>query len=279
MVLPVDSQPEVEREAGFMQPDRASAPPTSLSGTAPVVALSDVSKTYGVGDATVIALDSVNVAITAGGFTALMGPSGSGKSTLLNLAAGLDRPTRGEVFLAGTAITALPDDALADLRSTAAGFIFQAFNLVQSMTARQNIELPFRLRGTQITAEDASWIDYLAETLGITGLLHRHPSAMSGGQQQRVAIARAMAARPQVVFADEPTGSLDTRTSREVLTILKTACVEYRQTVVMVTHDPVAASYADRILVVADGRLVGDYAPMPAGRIAEMMVHLEVGAR
>lgn len=278
MVPAADDPAPSAPDDGVMHPDHASgtlAPPRSV----PVVALAGVTKSYGSGDATVVALDAVDLTIAPGGFTAVMGPSGSGKSTLLNLAAGLDRPTHGEVHLAGAAITTLPDDALADLRGATAGFIFQAFNLVQSMTARENIELPYLLRGARITGEDAGWIDYLAETLGITGLLHRRPGAMSGGQQQRVAIARAMAARPQVIFADEPTGSLDTRTSREVLSILKAACAQYRQTVVMVTHDPVAASYADRILVVADGRVVGDYAPMPAGRIAAMMVELEGGAR
>ncbi|ADG77283.1 ABC transporter related protein [Tsukamurella paurometabola DSM 20162] len=279
MVRAADVTGLLPPDDGDMHTDHASATLAPPRRTVPVVAFTGVTKSYGTGDATVIALDSVNLAITAGGFTAVMGPSGSGKSTLLNLAAGLDRPTQGEVHLAGSPITAMPDDQLADLRSTRAGFIFQAFNLVQSMTARQNIELPFRLRGAKVTAEDAGWIDYLAETLGITGLLHRRPSAMSGGQQQRVAIARALAARPQVIFADEPTGSLDSRTSREVLGILKSACAEYRQTVVMVTHDPVAASYADRVLVIADGRVAGDYASMPAARIAEMMVGLEGGTR
>ncbi len=226
--------------------------PTSTVAAARV---ESVSKRYGAGDATVAALDDVTVAVAPGEFTAIMGPSGSGKSTLLHLLAGLDRPTSGEVFLGDTEITSLKDQTLTLLRRDRIGFIFQSFNLLPTMTAAENIVLPMRIAGRK---PDAAWVASIIETVGLTQRVGHRPSQLSGGQQQRVAAARALASRPQIVFADEPTGALDSKSGAELLSFLRTAVDDLGQTVVMVTHDANAAAYADRVIFLADGHIVDE---------------------
>jgi putative ABC transport system ATP-binding protein len=226
----------------------------------------------------VVALDDVTVDIHRGDFTAIMGPSGSGKSTLMNVAAGLDDATSGEVVLGGATLSQLDDNARTRLRRSQVGFVFQAFNLVPTLSVRENILLPFELAGRRVDAAERQWIDHLVHTLGLADRTGHRPSELSGGQQQRVAIARALASRPAVIFADEPTGNLDSRSSREVLTLLRTAAREYGQTIAMVSHDPVAASYADRILVIADGRLVADHGALSPQQISDLLIGFEVGA-
>jgi putative ABC transport system ATP-binding protein len=215
-------------------------------------------KTYGRGNAAVTALRGVDVAFGAGAFTAIMGPSGSGKSTLLHCLAGLDAVTQGRVVLGDTDLTGLGDRQLTLLRRQRLGFVFQSFNLLPMLTAEQNILLPLELAGRRGPAVDAAWLDTLVDVLGIRERLGHRPSELSGGQQQRVAIARALVTRPDVVFADEPTGNLDSRSGAEVLAFLRRSVRELGQTVVMVTHDAVAASYADRVLLLADGRVAGE---------------------
>jgi putative ABC transport system ATP-binding protein len=218
-----------------------------------------VTKLYGAGDAAVAALDDASVDLYAGQFTAIMGPSGSGKSTLLHLLAGLDRPTAGEVYVGDTEITRLGDKALTTLRRDRIGFIFQSFNLLPTLTAAENIVLPMRIAGRR---PDSHWVAEVAETVGLTERLGHRPAQMSGGQQQRVAAARALASKPDIVFADEPTGALDRRSGTELLGLLRGAVDDLGQTVVMVTHDPTAACYADRVIFLADGRIVDElYAP------------------
>ena len=244
----------------------------------PVVSLRRVTRTYGDGHGTVVALDDVTVDIRRGEFTAIMGPSGSGKSTLMNVAAGLDDATSGEVVLGGATLSQLDDNARTTLRRSQVGFVFQAFNLVPTLSVGENIRLPFELAGRRVDAAERQWIDHLVRTLGLVDRVGHRPSELSGGQQQRVAIARALASRPAVIFADEPTGNLDSRSSREVLTLLRTAAREYGQTIAMVSHDPVAASYADRILVIADGRLVADHGALSPQQISDLLIGFEVGA-
>jgi putative ABC transport system ATP-binding protein len=244
----------------------------------PVVAFRSVSKAYGSGTARVEALTDVTIDIRPGEFTAVMGPSGSGKSTFMNLAAGLDDPSAGEVWVAGHALHQMDDDARTLLRREHVGFVFQAFNLVPTLTALENVLLPFELAGRRLGQEDRRRVDDLIASLGLTDRATHRPGELSGGQQQRVAIARALASRPQIVVADEPTGNLDSRSSREVLALLRTASEEYDQTIAMVSHDPVAASYADRILVIADGRIVGDHGALTPQQIADLLISLEVGA-
>ncbi|WP_062210768.1 ABC transporter ATP-binding protein [Demequina oxidasica] len=213
-----------------------------------------LTKTYGKGDARVTAVDHVDLTIPAGRLTAVMGPSGSGKTTLVHLLAGLDRPDSGEVWVGDDEITALKDKQLAKVRGRIVGFVFQGFNLLQTMTARDNILLPLRLNGIE---RDDEWMNSLVDMLGIGRELDRKPFEMSGGQQQRVAIARALITRPQIVLADEPTGNLDTHASAEILAHLRQSCRELGQSVVMVTHDPTAASYAGTVLLFANGRVDG----------------------
>lgn len=242
-----------------------------------VLSLRKVSKTYGTGHGVVHALSDVSVDIHRGVFTAIMGPSGSGKSTFMNVAAGLDDVTSGEVYLAGQPLHHLDDHARTTLRRDHLGFVFQAFNLVPTLTALENVLLPFDLAGIRIDPERRAWIDRLMSILGLLDRATHRPAELSGGQQQRVAIARALASRPHLILADEPTGNLDSRTSREVLTLLRTAAAEYGQTIAMVSHDPVAASYADRILVIADGRIVADHARLTPQQISELLIRVETG--
>ncbi|MEU6744725.1 ABC transporter ATP-binding protein [Spirillospora sp. NPDC046719] len=226
-----------------------------------MVRISRVSKTYGRRDNRVAALDDVSVAFPGGRFTAVMGPSGSGKSTLLQCAAGIDRVDAGDVELAGTSLNGLSEGALTRLRRDRIGFVFQAFNLVPSLTAQQNVALPLMLAGKRPKRRD---VDAALDRLGLAERRRHRPGEMSGGQQQRVAIARALVTRPKVLFADEPTGALDSRSSREVMTLLRDLVDREGQTIVMVTHDPVAASVADEVLFLADGRIAGSLeAPTP----------------
>ncbi len=220
-----------------------------------------LTKVYGKGAAEVRALDGVDVDFAAGAFTAIMGPSGSGKSTLMHVLAGLDGATAGTARLGATEITSLDDTALTRLRRDRVGFVFQSFNLLPMFTAEQNILLPLELAGSAV---DREWFDTLVSTLGLGERLTHRPAELSGGQQQRVAIARALIAKPEVVFADEPTGNLDSRSGAEVLSFLRRSVRELGRTVIMVTHDPTAAAYADRVVLLADGRIAGDIAdPTP----------------
>ncbi len=219
------------------------------------VEATDLVKVYGSGDTAVYALDGVTVAFTAGEFTAIMGPSGSGKSTLMHCLAGLDTATAGSVRLGDTELSGLGDKALTRLRRSRVGFVFQSFNLLPTLSAEQNIRLPLELSGRK---PDPEWWDQVITSLDLSDRLRHRPSELSGGQQQRVACARALITRPDVVFADEPTGNLDSRTGAEVLGFLRASVREMHQTVIMVTHDPVAASYAGRVVFLADGRAVGE---------------------
>src|SRR3954447_15673581 len=238
---------------------------------APAVALRDVRKVHGQGDGAVVALDAVNVALPRGSFTAIMGPSGSGKSTFLHVAAGLDRPTAGTVALGDTELSRLSERRLTILRRKRIGFVFQAFNLMPSLTVAQNIGLPMRLDGHR---PRRGVVREVAARVGLQDRLRHRPSQLSGGQQQRVAIARALVTKPEVVFADEPTGALDTRTSRDVLTLLRQLVDHDGHTVVMVTHDPAAATYADRVILLADGQIVGTLDSASADEVAERLAHL-----
>ena len=236
------------------------------------VRLESVSKVYGRGGSAVTALDDVSLALASGSFTAMMGPSGSGKSTFLQCAAGLDRPTSGSILLGGTDLAGLSEDALSRLRRETVGFVFQSFNLVPSLTAAQNITLPLRLAKR---SADKAWLAEVIERVGLTTRVKHKPGELSGGQQQRVAIARALVTRPRVIFADEPTGALDTRTSKDILGLLRDAVDGLEQTVAMVTHDPIAASYADTVVFLADGQIVDTMASPSPERVAERMTHLE----
>ncbi len=249
------------------RPHHVSAP------SGPAVRLDSVTKIYGRGDGAVAALNGVSVSIRPGTFTAVMGPSGSGKSTFLHCAAGLDRPTSGSVHLGaiGADLSTLSETQLTVLRRERIGFVFQNFNLMAALNVRHNVTLPLRLAGRRTDRA------HLADTLARVGLAERArhlPSQLSGGQQQRVAIARALITRPEVVFADEPTGALDTVTAREILTLLRHTVDTVRQTIVMVTHDPIAASYADSVLFLVDGRTAEVASSLSADQIAERMTHL-----
>ena len=228
-------------------------------------------KVYGRGDGEVRALDGIDVEFAAGRFTAIMGPSGSGKSTLMHCLAGLDRLTSGTVFVADTEITGLKDKHLTRLRRDRIGFVFQAFNLVPTLNALENITLPGDLAGRR---PDAGWLDTVIETVGLRPRLHHRPAELSGGQQQRVAVARALVGRPAVVFADEPTGNLDSRSGAEILDFMRLAVRELGQSIVMVTHDPVAASYADRVVFLADGRIVDELDDPTAAAVLDRMKSL-----
>jgi ABC-type lipoprotein export system ATPase subunit len=241
-------------------------PPASVSSAA--VRATGLTKVYGSGETAVHALAGVDVAFARGEFTAIMGPSGSGKSTLMHCLAGLDTATSGQVFLGGTELTRLRDDELTRLRRDRIGFVFQAFNLLPVLDARENVVLPMQLAGRR---PDPAWFDAVVARLGLRERLRHRPSELSGGQQQRVAIARALLPRPDVVFADEPTGNLDSRSGAEVLDLLRSSVRETGQTVVMVTHDPTAASYADRVVLLADGRPAGEVDRPTAASVLEAL--------
>src|SRR4051812_30932146 len=244
----------------------------STRGAADSVRLVSVSKVYGRGDSAVTALDDISLALASGSFTAMMGPSGSGKSTFLQCAAGLDRPTSGSIYLGDTDLARLSEDALSRLRRESVGFVFQSFNLIPSLTAVQNITLPLRLGKRKPEKE---WLSEVIERVGLTKRAKHKPGELSGGQQQRVAIARALVTRPRVIFADEPTGALDTRASRDILALLREAVDGLAQTVAMVTHDPMAASYADTVVFLADGQVVDTIVAPSADRVAARMTRLE----
>ena len=244
-------------------------PPTAGVATAAVVRGHDLGKRYGEGAAAVDALSGVDVAFTPGSFTAIMGPSGSGKSTLMHILAGLDRPTRGWAEIDGTRLDRLSDHALTLLRRRRVGFIFQSYNLLPVLDAEENIVLPLRIGGRE---PDREWLDTLIDAVDLRDRLTHRPAEMSGGQQQRVAVARALITRPAVVFADEPTGNLDSASGRDVLGLLRQAVDEFGQTIVMVTHDPGAAATADRQLFLADGRIVDD---RPAMTVDAILDHLK----
>ena len=239
--------------------------------TAYALELAGVRKVYGSGDGAVTALDGVSAGVARGTFTAVMGPSGSGKSTFLHCAAGLDRPTSGSVRLGDVELSGMKEAALTAVRRERVGFVFQAYNLLPSLNVLQNITLPMRLAGRK---PDPQWLREIVEGVGIAKRLEHRPAELSGGQQQRVAIARALVTRPDVVLADEPTGALDTRTARQVLDLLRVVVEEMGQTVLMVTHDPVAASAAHGVLFLADGKLAGHLPHPTPERVAERMTHL-----
>jgi putative ABC transport system ATP-binding protein len=238
--------------------------PTGITIPEAVVTARDVARRYGAGDTAVDALRGVSVDIAAGRLTAVMGPSGSGKSTLMHILAGLDQPTSGEVTVAGVDVTNMDDDELTLLRRDHIGFIFQFFNLLPMLTAAENIALPLKLAGQK---PDPGWLEELIETVGLTDRLSHRPAELSGGQQQRVAVARALVSRPTVMFADEPTGNLDSTTSGEILSLLRRSVDDLGQTTVMVTHDAHAAAIADRVLFLADGDIVRDLGPSTAHEI------------
>ncbi|MFI2753574.1 ABC transporter ATP-binding protein [Cellulomonas sp. P22] len=244
---------------------------TRSTSAVPAVALTDVSKTYAGG---VRALDDVTLAVERGSFVAVVGPSGSGKSTLMHCAAGLDSPTSGRAAIAGIDMTHLDETARTVLRRSHVGFVFQSYNLVPSLTVMDNVTLPLRLAGAR---PDMDWLRSLVDRVGLTDRLSHRPGELSGGQQQRAAIARALVARPEVVFADEPTGALDLRTGREVLDLLRDLVETLGQTVVMVTHDPAAAARADRVVVMADGRVIDSLEQPTAAHLASTLAAVEVG--
>jgi putative ABC transport system ATP-binding protein len=247
--------------------DEAS-PDATASPSGPAARAVGLVKTYGTSNTVVRALDGVDIAFERGHFTAVMGPSGSGKSTLMHCMAGLDTPTSGQVFVGDQEISALDDSGLTRLRRDRIGFVFQSFNLVPTLTARENILLPADLAGRQV---DPGWFDYLVEQLAIGDRLAHRPSELSGGQQQRVACARALIGRPDLIFADEPTGNLDSNASAELLAFLRRSVTEFGQTIAMVTHDPRGAAQADRVIFLADGNVVGDLAAPTAEAVLEQM--------
>ncbi len=242
-----------------------------LNGTSPAARAVELIKTYGSGDVAVRALEGVNVAFERGRFTAIMGPSGSGKSTLMHCMAGLDVATSGHSFIGDDEIGRLDDAGLTQLRRDRIGFVFQSFNLVSTLTAGENITLPGDLAGTEV---DRAWFEYLVGRLGIADRLSHRPSQLSGGQQQRVACARALIGRPELIFADEPTGNLDSNATAEVLEFLRHAVTKDGQSIVMVTHDAYAAAYADRVVFLADGEVVGELTSPTADSVLEQMKQL-----
>jgi putative ABC transport system ATP-binding protein len=245
---------------------------SSTMTTAAAARAVDLRKVYGEGDASVEALRGVSVEFLSGEFTAIMGPSGSGKSTLLHTLAGLDSATSGKVFIGDVDVTTLKEKQLTQLRRDRIGFVFQAFNLVPTLTAGENITLPLDIAGTPV---DREWFQRVIAAVGLEDRLSHRPSELSGGQQQRVAGARALVSRPEIVFADEPTGNLDSRSGAELLTLLRTAVDQYRQTIVMVTHDAHAASFADRIIFLADGRIVDEMREPTVATVLDRLKSLE----
>ena len=242
--------------------------PTHRAPLAPAARAVGATKAYGKGESEIRALDGIDVEFHAGQFTAIMGPSGSGKSTLMHALAGLDELTEGHVLIGDVDLTTLNDKKLTKLRRDRLGFVFQAFNLVPTLTALENITLPMALAGRM---PDSVWLDLVVSTVGLSDRLEHRPSELSGGQQQRVAVARALAGRPDLVFADEPTGNLDSRTGAEILAFMRQAVQDLGQTIVMVTHDPVAASYADRVVFLADGQIVDEMQNPTAESVLDRM--------
>jgi putative ABC transport system ATP-binding protein len=243
-----------------------------VSSNGQVVIATDLTRRYGEGDAAVDALAGVSTGFDRDRFTAIMGPSGSGKSTLMHILAGLDKPTSGSVELDGVEITRLDDGELTKLRRDKLGFVFQFFNLLPVLTAEENLVLPLSIAGRK---PDQAWVNQLIDAVGLGDRRTHRPSELSGGQQQRVAVARALVSKPAVVFADEPTGNLDSKASADVLDLLRRAVDDFDQTVVMVTHDPVAAAHADRLITLQDGKLVNDAAPGSADDVIELMKQLD----
>jgi putative ABC transport system ATP-binding protein len=248
--------------------------PTADPSTAVAARAVAATKVYGSGDTEVRALDGVSVDFETSRFTAIMGPSGSGKSTLMHCVAGLDGLTSGQVFIAGTDLTSLDDKALTKVRRDQVGFVFQSFNLIPTLTAIENITLPLDLAGRK---PDKEWLDSVIRTVGLGDRLSHRPSELSGGQQQRVAVARALASQPKIIFADEPTGNLDSRAGAEILTFMQQAVTALGQTIVMVTHDPVAAAYASRVVFLADGRIVDELPDPTAEQILDRLKHFGDG--
>jgi putative ABC transport system ATP-binding protein len=254
------------------QPVATGGAERATTTSAPVVVASDVVRRYGTGDAAVDALRGVSAEFLRGQFTAIMGPSGSGKSTFMHILAGLDTPTSGSVKIDGTEIVGLDDKALTRLRRDKVGFVFQFFNLLPMLTAQENIELPLSIAGRKA---ESDWERSLLEAVGLADRVKHRPAELSGGQQQRVAIARALLSKPAVVFADEPTGNLDSKTSAGILALLRRAADEFGQTIVMVTHDPRAAATADRVLFLTDGLISNDAGRLTADEVLDQMKTLE----
>jgi putative ABC transport system ATP-binding protein len=249
---------------------------TTTRSTTAAARATDLTKVYGDGETRVVALDGVSVEFWQAEFTAIMGPSGSGKSTLMHCMAGLDTISTGSARIGDTELSALKDKQLTQLRRDKIGFVFQAFNLLPTLTAAENITLPMDIAGRK---PDAQWLDRVVTTVGLSDRLKHRPSQLSGGQQQRVAVARALASRPEIIFADEPTGNLDSRSGAEILGFLRNSVRELGQTVVMVTHDPVAASYADRVIFLADGRIVDELYDPTADGVLERMKRFDSKGR
>jgi len=250
--------------------EETGAPAPAQSGRT-VVAARDLTRRYGEGETAVDALRGVSLDVEAGHLVAVMGPSGSGKSTLMHCLAGLDSVTSGEVFIGDVDITRLNDNHLTLLRRDKVGFVFQSFNLVPTLDALENITLPMAIAGRK---PDPDWLDHVIDTIGLRDRLGHRPSELSGGQQQRVAAARALASRPAIIFADEPTGNLDSRSGREILSFMRKAVDDFGQTIVMVTHDPIAAGYADRVIFLADGSIVDELANPTADTVLDKMKDL-----
>lgn len=252
------------------------APAAARSGAPAAARATDLSKVYGQGETQVVALDQVSVEFRQAEFTAIMGPSGSGKSTLMHCMAGLDSVSSGSARIGETELTGLKDKKLTRLRRDRIGFIFQAYNLLPTLSGLENITLPMDIAGRK---PDKQWLGRVIDTVGLSGRLKHRPSELSGGQQQRVAVARALAGRPEIIFGDEPTGNLDSRSGAEVLGFLRDSVRELGQTIVMVTHDPVAAAYADRVVFLADGLVVDDLRAPTADSVLERMKNLDAKAR
>ena len=270
---PQGSSPDTPQRVSHGATPDASANRQRSAGTGRVAARAvDLTKVYGEGDTRVVALDGVSVDIGEGQFTAVMGPSGSGKSTLMHCLAGLDSITSGQIFLGDTEINTLKDAALTRVRRDKIGFIFQAFNLVPTLTALENITLPLDIAGHK---PDQEWLNTVIDTVQLRDRLGHKPSELSGGQQQRVAVARALASKPHIMFADEPTGNLDSRSGAEVLGFLRQSVDRFQQTIVMVTHDPGAASFADRVLFLADGQIVDEMLDPHADKVLARMIQFE----
>jgi putative ABC transport system ATP-binding protein len=261
-----------------MNLSRTTASPASsvTMTTRPAAVADDLTKVYGQGETRVVALDGVSVEFRRGEFTAIMGPSGSGKSTLMHCMAGLDAISSGSVRIGDIELTGLSDKQLTRLRRDRIGFVFQAFNLLPTLTAAENITLPLTIAGRK---PDKAWLDEVIAAVGLAGRLKHRPAQLSGGQQQRVAVARALAGRPEIIFADEPTGNLDSRSGAEVLGFLRDSVRELGQTVAMVTHDPVAASYANRVIFLADGHVVDELREPTAETVLDRMKRLDTGDR